>query len=81
MMFTIDLTVGPGWDAPTVETKKIRAINVREAEIFARSWLDEFQKTRPIPSPTGYRVHDENGNAVLCSSLSTYSKPIDNKTC
>ena len=68
-MFTVELTVGPGWEAPAVQTNSVSAINVREAEKFAQSWLAKVQKTGSVPSPTGYRIRDENGHAVLCHSL------------
>jgi hypothetical protein len=70
-MFAVELIVGQGWDALAVETKEVSAINVREAEIFARSWLEEVQKTCSVSPPTGYRIRDENGNPVLLFSLTS----------
>jgi hypothetical protein len=70
-MFTVELIVGQGWEAPAVETKGLSAINIREAEIFARSWLQEVQEARSVSLPTGYRIRDENGNPVLFFSLTS----------
>lgn len=70
-MFTVELTVWQGWDAPAVETKEVSAINIREAEVFARSWLEQVQKTCSLSPPTGYRIRDENGLPVLFSGLTS----------
>jgi len=74
-MFTVELTIGARWKSPAIATRKTRAINIRDAEIFARSWLHEVQKTCLASPPNGYRILDEDGNPVLKSNLSAESAP------
>ena len=49
-MYTIELTVGPGWDAPTLQARVIKTtVDPAKVAALAAAWLHEVHKTYPMP--------------------------------
>jgi hypothetical protein len=66
-MFTIKLTKGQGWEAPVIKEWKIPARSLPDAELFARSWLDEIRQKGGKEVPDGYLILDEQGERLKAS--------------
>jgi hypothetical protein len=68
-MYTIELTEGPGWDAPTLQARAIKTtVDIARVEALAATWLHEEQHNAPgVHGPDGWRVVDGIGRRIKTS--------------
>jgi hypothetical protein len=71
-MYTIELTEGPGWDAPTLQTRAVRTtVDIARVAALAAEWLHEArQNSSDARTPDGWRVVDGIGRRVKTSEVS-----------
>ena len=54
-MYTIELTQGPGWDAPALRSRPVKTtVDIERVTALAAAWLDEVQHAshdRQMPDP------------------------------
>ena len=70
-MYTIELTDGPGWDAPTVQARAIKTtVDIEKVAALAVDWLREVQHN-PSDShrPDGWRIVDGIGRRIKTSEV------------
>jgi len=75
-MYTIELTEGRGWDAPTLQARAIKTtVDVAKVAALAADWLHEvrqnaFAAHRPdAQRPDGWRVVDGIGRRIKTSEV------------
>ncbi|HXP04090.1 MAG TPA: hypothetical protein VN808_08205 [Stellaceae bacterium] len=71
-MYTIELTQGPGWDAPTLQAQAIRTtVDLAKVAALAAAWLREAQQTASDDDarPDGWRVVDGIGRRIKTSEV------------
>jgi hypothetical protein len=69
-MYTIELTQGSGWDAPTMQAQAIRTtVDLAKVASLAASWLREVRQTASDDAerPDGWRVVDGIGRRIKTS--------------
>jgi hypothetical protein len=69
LMFTVELTRGPGRDAPALAVWETVDRYLGNAEKFARLWLKAYQREHPESGASGYRILDQHGNCLKASAL------------
>jgi hypothetical protein len=68
-MYTIELTAGPGWDAPAVQARAIKTtVDIAKVAALAAEWLHEVRQ-RPFDAqrPDGWRIVDGIGRRIRTS--------------
>src|ERR1700676_5049059 len=57
LMYTIELTEGPGWDAPTLQARAIKTtVDIAKVAALAADWLHETQQSpSDAHRPDGWR--------------------------
>lgn len=74
-MYTIELTVGAGWDAPVTEVHPIRStIHIVDIERRAEALLWGPRGPSKSPRATNYRILDPLGRCVRSSVTAKSSK-------
>ena len=70
-MYTIELTEGPGWDAPTLQARPIRTtVDIAKVAVLAADWMREVQRNAPdAERPDGWRIVDGIGRRVKTSEV------------
>jgi hypothetical protein len=70
-MYTIELTEGPGWDAPTLQARVIKTtVDIAKIAALAAEWLHEMrQKSSDAPRPDGWRIVDGVGRRIKTSEI------------
>ena len=70
-MYTIELTDGPGWDAPTLQARAIRTtVDIAKVAALAADWLQEVQQNASYAHrPDGWRVVDGIGRRIKTSEV------------
>jgi hypothetical protein len=71
-MYTIELTQGPGWDAPTLQVQAIKTtVDLTKVASLAVGWLHEAQQTASddAQKPDGWRVVDGIGRRIRTSEV------------
>jgi hypothetical protein len=70
-MYTIELTDGPGWDAPTLQARAIRTtVDMAKIAALAVGWLHEVRHdASESQRPDGWRVVDGIGRRVKSSEI------------
>jgi hypothetical protein len=68
-MYTIELTEGPGWDAPTLQARVIKTtVDIVKVAALAAEWLHEvLQKPSDAQRPDGWRIVDGIGRRIKSS--------------
>jgi hypothetical protein len=68
-MYTIELTQGPGWDAPTVQARAIKTtVDLKKVAALAASWLRAVQQNAfDAQRPDGWRIVDGVGRRIATS--------------
>jgi hypothetical protein len=68
-MYTIELTQGPGWDAPTVQARAIKTtVDLAKVADVATRWLHEVrQNAFDAHRPDGWRIADGVGRRIATS--------------
>jgi hypothetical protein len=68
-MYTIELTEGPGWEAPTLQTRAVKTtVDLAKVTALAVVWLREAQQDASnAPRPDGWRVVDGIGRRIKSS--------------
>jgi len=68
-MYTIELTEGPGWDAPTLQARVIKTtVDPAKVAALAAAWLHEVQQNvSDAERPDGWRLVDGIGRRVQTS--------------
>jgi hypothetical protein len=68
-MYTIELTEGPGWEAPTLQARVIKTtVDLAKVTALAADWLQEVNKNASnAERPDGWRVLDGIGRRVRTS--------------
>jgi hypothetical protein len=68
-MYSIELTQGPGWHAPTLQSRAIKTtVDLARIEALAAAWLHEAQQDAPdADRPDGWRVVDGIGRRIKTS--------------
>jgi hypothetical protein len=70
-MYKIQLTSGPGWDAPVLEEHLVETgTHIVYVERMAQTLLNAARRVSRCVGPTNYRVIDGFGGFVRSSSLS-----------
>jgi hypothetical protein len=70
-MYTIELTEGPGWDAPAVQARVIKTtVDTAKVAALAAEWLHEVRQ-RPFDAhrPDGWRIVDGVGRRIMTSEV------------
>jgi hypothetical protein len=70
-MYTIQLTEGAGWDAPTLQTRAIKTtVDVTRVAALAATWLHEVQQNGAYAQrPDGWRVVNGVGRRIKTSEV------------
>jgi hypothetical protein len=70
-MYTIELTDGPGWDAPTLQTRAIKTtVDMAKVTALAADWLhDVRQNPSDTNRPDGWRIVDGIGRRIKTSEV------------
>jgi hypothetical protein len=70
-MYTIELTQGPGWDAPALRSRPVKTtVDIERVTALAATWLDEVQRaSRDGQRPDGWRVVDGVGRRMKTSEI------------
>jgi hypothetical protein len=70
-MYTIELTEGPGWAAPTLQARAIRTtVDVAKVAALAADWLHEVQQNKSDAlRPDGWRVVNGIGRRIKTSEV------------
>jgi hypothetical protein len=70
-MYTIELTEGPGWDAPTLQARVIKTtVDIAKIAALAAGWLHEVRRHPPdTRSPNGWRIVDGIGRRIKTSEV------------
>jgi hypothetical protein len=70
-MYTIELTDGPGWDAPTLQSRAIKTtVDIGKVAALAADWLHEVRQNPPdTRSPDGWRIVDGIGRRIETSEV------------
>jgi hypothetical protein len=68
-MYTIELTQGPGWGAPTLQGQAIKTtVDLAKVVALAAAWLSQVQATSDdTERPDGWRVVDGVGRRIKTS--------------
>jgi hypothetical protein len=68
-MYTIELTEGLGWEAPTLQARVIKTtVDLEKVTALAADWLHEVNKNASSAQrPDGWRVLDGIGRRVRTS--------------
>jgi hypothetical protein len=68
-LYTIELTDGPGWDAPTLQVRAIKTtVDIAKVAALAADWLQEVQRDASTAhKPDGWRIVDGIGRRVKTS--------------
>jgi hypothetical protein len=70
-MYTIELTEGPGWDAPTLQARAIKTtVDIAKVAALAADWLHETQQSpSDAHRPDGWRIVDGIGRRTKTSEV------------
>jgi hypothetical protein len=70
-MYTIELTEGPGWDAPTLQARAIKTtVDIGKVAALAADWLhEERQNASDAHRPNGWRIVDGIGRRIKTSEV------------
>jgi hypothetical protein len=70
-MYTIELTEGPGWDAPTLQARTIKTtVDIARVAALAADWLHEARQNAPdVRRPDGWRVANGIGRRIKTSEV------------
>ena len=70
-MYTIELTDGPGWDAPTLRARAIKTtVDITKVTALAAEWLHEVRQDAPhAHRPDGWRVVNGVGRRIKTSEV------------
>lgn len=69
-MYTIELTAGPGWDAPTLQSRAIRTtVDITKVAALAVEWLHEVRQEPSDAHPDGWRIVDGVGRRIKTSEV------------
>ena len=71
-MYTIELTEGPGWNAPTLQARVIKTtVDIAKVAALAAEWLQEVrQEPSAAHRPDGWRIVDGVGRRIKSSEIS-----------
>ena len=71
LMYTIELTEGPGWDAPTLQSRAIKTtVDIAKVAALAANWLRETQQDpSDAHRPDGWRIVDGVGRRIKTSEV------------
>jgi len=71
LMYTIELTEGPGWDAPTLQARAIKTtVDIAKVAALAADWLHETQQSpSDAHRPDGWRIVDGIGRRIKTSEV------------
>jgi hypothetical protein len=71
IVYTIELTEGPGWNAPTLQARVIKTtVDIAKVAALATEWLHEVrQKPSDDHRPDGWRIVDGVGRRIKTSEV------------
>jgi hypothetical protein len=80
-MYTIELTQGPGWDAPALRSRPVKTtVDIERVTALAVAWLDEVQRaSNDRQMPDGWRVVDGVGRRIRTSEIEIAADGADPK--
>jgi len=80
-MYTIELTQGPGWDAPALQSRPVKTtVDIEKVTALAAAWLDEVQHASyDGQMPDGWRVVDGVGRRIRTSEIEIAADGADPK--
>jgi hypothetical protein len=80
-MYTIELTQGPGWDAPALQSRPVKTtVDIEKVLALAATWLNEVQHaSHDGQMPDGWRVVDGVGRRIRTSEIEIAADGADPK--